>query len=944
MGVIHGAETRPGQSVREALLVAGRPWHHVLLPAAGFLAAFVLFAATLVSGVLSGDSGEFAYQPLVLGIPHPNGYPFYLLTGALWQRLVPFGEPAWKMNLFSAFWGALAVAWLVAWLRRALPAWGAALVAGLALALWPDFWRYSTAAAVYSLHAFFLVVTLERLHAWWERLAEGKPSARAAQTFFLAAGLGASNHLTFNIFLLALSPLVVALLRAEVRRGGLPRLMRLAWPLGVGALSYAYLPWRAWALGRPDPAFPELPGLTPAVARGLISPFYRPGLAGFLDYVLGRSLLTDLSAGWADVPPLWWEQVWRPLGPGWLLLAFVGLLALWRWHRGITLTLMTVYALSGTLALKYWRDFAANQEVAHVEGHLMAVHVIHVLLIAVGSAAIWSWGRASASSAGRLAAAGLPLLLFVPQAFALAARPPAADQEESPAIQAYWDEALAQPLAPGAGLMAHWGDLTPFWYQQHALGRRPDLVGLFPPSAELAEVWLRAGRPLYLAGPLLDWGADVPARFRLVPDGLFVRVELPGETPTVPEDGPRFGDARLVAHEVPQTWREGQFVALTLRWVAEAPVPRDMLLALRLRGEDGRVVAEWHRRFASLWDPRATLPTGQEVISRPRLPVPWGLPAGTYTLEMDLFDPATGETWPGIDEQGAAVTWPISVEAAEKGPAPRELRAHGFQGMALWRTLRLVGAEVRGDTFYPGQELPVTLTWLSVGRRPRQYTVQLRLVPADGGADAQVWEVPLEAGGRWPDDTVTDVRRQVVRLRLAPSVRAGPYRLVLALLRDGRVETGRTGLWRRAQDVPLADVIVAEYERLPHLPDGARPLNATFGDIVELLGYEWRGRREVTLYWRARREVPLNLSVFVHLIDEDGRVVAQADHVPQAGRAPTSGWWPGTVIPDPFALPVAPEPGWRLRVGLYDPVSGARLPLGGGDWVELPLGAERESP
>ncbi|MDQ7029131.1 MAG: hypothetical protein Q9O62_04815 [Ardenticatenia bacterium] len=371
-----------------------------------------------------------------------------------------------------------------------------------------------------------------------------------------------------------------------------------------------------------------------------------------------------------------------------------------------------------------------------------------------------------------------------------------------------------------------------------------------------------------------------------------------------------------------------------------------MLLVLRLRDGAEQVVAEWHRRLASLWDPRATLPPGQEIVSRPMVPVPWGLAAGRYTLELALFDPVTGETWPGVAEDGSPVAWPVAVEAAPEAPKPQALRAHGFQGRALWRTLRLGSVEVQGTTFFPGQEIPVTLTWLSVGRRPRQYTVQLRLVPADGETEAQVWEVPLRVGGRW-SDPVTDVRRQALRLRLASSVRPGSYRLILTLLRPpgATVEPARVGLWRRTRDVFLGEVKVADYERLPHLPDGAQSLEATFGGIIDFVGYEWRDQREVILYWQARQEVPLNFTVFVHLLDDEGRLVGQADHVPQAGRAPTSGWQPGTVVPDPFTLPVDPQPGWRLRVGLYDPVSEARLPLdGGGDAIELPAGVERGTP
>jgi hypothetical protein len=65
----------------------------------------------------------------------------------------------------------------------------------------------------------------------------------------------------------------------------------------------------------------------------------------------------------------------------------------------------------------------------------------------------------------------------------------------------------------------------------------------------------------------------------------------------------------------------------------------------------------------------------------------------------------------------------------------------------------------------------------------------------------------------------------------------------------------------------------------------------------------------------------------VHLIDERGRVVAQADSIPADGLAPTTSWLPGEIVADGHVL-VAPGPGrYRLLVGLYDPDSGERLPV-----------------
>ncbi len=920
------------------------------MPLTLFGLAFGVFAATLVPGVLSGDAGEFAYHPLVLGIPHPTGYPFYLLLGHLWVRLIPFGEPAWRVNLFSAFWGALAVAWLVFFLCRALPSRLAALGGALALLVTPHFWRHSTAAAVYSLHAFLIILALERLHAWWQQQKRKEPTTRTAQTFFLAVGLGLTNHLTFGLFLVGLVPGLVALLSAEVRKAttwkaALARSVRLAWPASLAPLLYLYLPLRAAAIVTgPAELVPGL-DLAPAVARGLISPFYRPGVEGVFSYVLGRSLLSSFQSGWGEIPRLWWTQVWRPLGPGWLALIVVGGAAIWWWQKKALVSLLATYALSGTLALKYWQDFAFNGEVANVEGHLMTVHVFHAVFLAAGLAVVWTCSQRVRATLGRWLLAGLPLLLLLPQMVAFARQPPSAGRTQSPAIQEYWDEALAHPLPRGAALMAHWGDLTPFWYQQHALGRRPDLVGLFPPSAELAAAWLRAGRALYLSGPIIDWGTDLASRFRLVPDGLLVRVE-----PRVAQSSPppsaraRFGPGlRLVDVTVPPTWREGERVSLALTWWTEAPVPRDLLLVLRLRDGSGLPVAEWHRRFASLWDPRAQLPAGQEVISRPFVRVPWGISAGVYRLEVEVFDPATGQAWAGRLEDGRPFGVTVRVESAGRPPKGRAevMKAAGQEAdvLAQWVLVQLIGSPLPQGGVYPGQEVPVTLTWVHRGTRARQYAVQFRLEPPGGGESVQAWQVPLALSARW-SGTVTDVRRQALRLRLAADVPAGTYRLVATLLGpDGQPEMRRVGLGRRLAVVPLGSVRVAERQRMYELPPTARRLLARFGERVELLGFERRGGDGVVLYWRTRRELPLALTVFVHVLDADGNLVGQADHVPQGGRAPTTGWLPGEVVTDAFTLPVELQPGWRLRVGLYDPVSGARLPLdAGGDAVEIVWG------
>jgi len=89
----------------------------------------------------------------------------------------------------------------------------------------------------------------------------------------------------------------------------------------------------------------------------------------------------------------------------------------------------------------------------------------------------------------------------------------------------------------------------------------------------------------------------------------------------------------------------------------------------------------------------------------------------------------------------------------------------------------------------------------------------------------------------------------------------------------------------------------------------------------------------VTLYWQARAETAHSYKVFVHLLDEEGRIVTQADAFPAGGKRPTTGWLAGEVIADRYALAL---PGnlkagsYQLAMGLYDPESGNRLRAAGG--------------
>jgi 4-amino-4-deoxy-L-arabinose transferase-like glycosyltransferase len=121
------------------------------------------------------------------------------------------------------------------------------------------------------------------------------------------------------------------------------------------------------------------------------------------------------------------------------------------------------------------------------------------------------------------------------------------------------------------------------------------------------------------------------------------------------------------------------------------------------------------------------------------------------------------------------------------------------------------------------------------------------------------------------------------------------------------------------------------------LPASAQPLGTIFGESVHLLAYELAGPAAVrpggmiplTLYWRSDRPVNVDYTVFIHLVDEYGLIVAQRDVFHGPGVYPTRQWRSGQIFGDRYILQL-PHTAFtptqaQFVVGLYDYTTGARL-------------------
>jgi hypothetical protein len=115
---------------------------------------------------------------------------------------------------------------------------------------------------------------------------------------------------------------------------------------------------------------------------------------------------------------------------------------------------------------------------------------------------------------------------------------------------------------------------------------------------------------------------------------------------------------------------------------------------------------------------------------------------------------------------------------------------------------------------------------------------------------------------------------------------------------------------------------------------GSTAATADFGGQMLLTSYTLADDR-LTLCWSAEAAMPVDFTVFVHVVAADGQVVGSGDGQPRGGLFPTSAWAVGDVITDEHRLTL--PAGARVLVGVYRLDTGERLPLAGSGDTELKL-------
>lgn len=301
--------------------------------------------------------------------------------------------------------------------------------------------------------------------------------------------------------------------------------------------------------------------------------------------------------------------------------------------------------------------------------------------------------------------------------------------------------------------------------------------------------------------------------------------------------------------------------------------------------------------------------------------------------ELDRFleDQPPGAILVGLDNDDIAEEQPLIDYAERNAYVPVPMPDDGtlwLQPRARWGdAIQLGGHDLPRGPVRPGSNVVFTQYLQSRASQVRNLNVLVRLVDAQGneldrnegwpyGSPTSSWPV----GTVWPDGHPLTV----------PATTAPGYYAVRVSFYDP------ADMSHLGDEATIGYVTVAPTEE--HGMASA-PLGV-FGNRAALAGATVPQMRlaagdslNVGLRWRALAPMDAKLTAFIHVLDQDGRLVAQHDGVPGGGFVPTDAWLPEVPLEETveIVLPAElPQGEYRLMVGMYDPATSIRIPVTAG--------------
>jgi len=901
------------------------------------LSVYVLTLAPSVATIFD-DSLEFQVVCYTLGIAHPTGYPLYTMLGRAFT-LLPWGDPAFRVNLMSAVFGALTVAFVYGLCRQLWCHRVAAAIGALAFAVSPVFWSQATIAEVYTLHAAFVAGILWL--ALWVGAYRGvvalggdagragarektrsakrnagtlldrevvepvEKGARRAAVLALVLGLGLTHHR----MTLLLVPSLLAYLWWVLGSDLHPRWWgKLAILTSVPLLVYLYIPVRATVVSSLDGSYVNS-----------LEGFLRHITAADYNVFLGENPLAAEKPSLGQYVALFRDQ-FTVVG---LVLVLMGLIFLWG-RRGQRLLLLPALVLN--LA------FAAVYQVADFQVFFIPSFVLMSVLLGLGLDFVLKVLLGVSERAGRgwaVGAYGVAVLVALALALPVPGRWLGADRSSDWAVHDLglsWLAALDQRAA----LVGIRGETTLLrYFQATGAGKDVDLVAADDEAVRLTTVQrlVERGQKVYVTRPMPGLGSA----FSLDAKGKLIQVSAPeGGAPSEDRGQELAPGLRVLEWHPAAEDRHGRaWVSVKVCWMTPAGLSRRLKFSVRVLRDD-RVIAARDSEPVHNAYPTTYWRPGEVVEDWYYVAMPVGDCGGEVQLVLVAYDPETGA------EEARAFLGSVTVPRS-RGQTPAS--EWGVEPRWAWLSggYRLLGCSLGSKVeVSAGERVGISLLWANSGTA-RSGELPLALVILRAGHVVQERPFTLVYESWQPGEPW----RQTVPLTLPGRLESGSYRLVLTSMQFGTNVFRRLGWPPVAKRLTLAELQVTGREPSYEEPAPSETAEGVLGlageKVARLCGYELQrdgAELQVTLYWQALAEPEQRYKVFVHCLDGTGSIVAQSDAEPDGGHVPTNVWFAGEYVADRhvLTLPAGTRGELRLLAGMYDR-DGQRLQVLSGEAI-----------
>ncbi|MFZ4828411.1 MAG: ArnT family glycosyltransferase [Phototrophicaceae bacterium] len=314
----------------------------------------------------------------------------------------------------------------------------------------------------------------------------------------------------------------------------------------------------------------------------------------------------------------------------------------------------------------------------------------------------------------------------------------------------------------------------------------------------------------------------------------------------------------------------------------------------------------------------------------------WLLPALTTEQEAYLLDKMQNPSASPIIDRSETT---IAYRYPSQLPAdffPTQVEIPHMVDVTFNEEITLMGYATRSHELTPASTVLLTLYWTTQQRPSADYEIFVQLWDDQQRAVAKWHDVAWNDAYRtrlWQSDELTPTHHV---LNIPPDLAVGRYTLVVGLYRVLENEplptigtTPHDGFSMRLPDFRYSVNVPNQWEARSNIGNALRFSEPT-GEVLALADVHHAltaDALDLTLDWEALARPSHDYSIFLHLVDGDGQILAQADQLIRADF-PTNAWRTDDHLSDQVRLmlpPSLPDGDYTVWMGVYDWRDGARL-------------------